>query len=165
MNYYKCGHIMTTHGLKGDLKIKNLSDFDRFKKGNKLYILHNDEYVEVTVYKSVSFKGDTLLVSFKDLLDINLVEKYHSDDIYVSDLEREDDNLDGEYYYSDLVGKKIINQNGDLRGVVKEIREYPVCHYLVTNYNDKDVLIPFQEKFVKEVNNDSIIIDEIEGLF
>ncbi|MBR4495743.1 MAG: 16S rRNA processing protein RimM [Acholeplasmatales bacterium] len=165
MNYYKCGHIMTTHGLKGDLKIKNLSDFDRFKKGNKLYILHNDEYVEVTVYKSVSFKGDTLLVSFKDLLDINLVEKYHSDDIYVSDLEREDDNLDGEYYYSDLVGKKVVNQNKELRGTVLEIKELPQYDYLVVDYNGKNVLVPFIDEFIIEVNDDEIVVDEIEGLF
>ncbi len=165
MNYYKCGYIMTTHGLKGDLKIKNLSDFDRFKKGNKLYILHNDEYIPVTVYKSVAFKGDTLLVSFKDLLDINLVEKYHSDDIYVSDLEREDDNLDGEYYYSDLVGKKVVNQNKESRGTVLEIKELPQYDYLVVDYNGKNVLVPFIDEFIIEVNDDEIIVEEIEGLF
>ncbi len=165
MNYYKCGHIMTTHGLKGDLKIKNLSDFDRFKKGNKLYILHNDEYVAVVVYKAVSFKGDTLLVSFKDLLDINLVEKYHSDDIYVSDLERENDDLDGDYYYSDLVGKKVINQNNEERGIVLEIKELPQYDYLVVEYNGKNVLIPFIDEFIIDVNDNEIIVDEIEGLF
>ena len=165
MNYYKCGHIMTTHGLKGDLKVKNLSDFDRFKKGNKLYILHNDEYIPVIVYKSVDFKGDTLLVSFKDLLDINLVEKYHSDDIYVSDLEREDDDLDGEYYYSDLVGKKVVNQNKESRGTVLEIKELPQYDYLVVDYNGKNVLVPFIDEFIIEVNDDEIIVEEIEGLF
>ena len=164
MNYYKCGHIMTTHGLKGTLKVKNLSDFDRFYKNSRLYIFYKDEYIEVNV-KSVSNQDDHLLVTFKDLEDINLVEKYRNTDIYVSELDRVNELDDNEYYYSDLVGKKIINQNGDLRGIVKEIREYPVCHYLVTNYNDKDILIPFQEKFIKEVNDDSIIIDEIEGLF
>ena len=164
MNYYKCGHIMTTHGLKGALKVKNLSDFDRFYKNSRLYIFYKDEYIEVNV-KSVSNQDDHLLVTFKDLEDINLVEKYRNTDIYVSELDRVNELDDNEYYYSDLVGKKIINQNGDLRGVVKEIREYQVCHYLVTNYNDKDILIPFQDKFIKEVNDDSIIIDEIEGLF
>ena len=164
MNYFKCGHIMTTHGLKGALKVKNLSDFDRFYKNSRLYIFYRDEYIEVNV-KSVSTQDDHLLVTFKDLEDINLVEKYKNTDIYVSELDRVNELDENEYYYSDLVGKKILNQNGDLRGIVKEIREYPVCHYLVTNYNDKDILIPFQEKFIKEVNNDSIIIDEIEGLF
>lgn len=30
MNYYRCGKIMTTHGIKGELKIKVTSDFNRF---------------------------------------------------------------------------------------------------------------------------------------
>jgi 16S rRNA processing protein RimM len=155
---------MTTHGLKGALKVKNLSDFDRFHKNSRLYILYKDEYIEVNV-KSVSNQDDHLLVTFKDLEDINLVEKYKNTDIYVSELDRVNELDDNEYYYSDLIGKKIINQNNEVRGIVKEVREYPVCHYLVISYNDNDVLIPFQEKFIKDVNNDSIIIDEIEGLF
>ena len=165
MNYYKCGHIMTTHGLKGDLKIKNLSDFDRFKKDNKLYILHNGNYIPVIVNKATPFKGDTLLVSFKDLLDINLVEKYHSDDIYISDLERENDDLDGDYYYSDLVGKTVVNQNNEKRGKVKEIKKLPQCDYLVVDYNGKNVLIPFIDEFIVDVTEEEILIDEIEGLF
>jgi len=165
MNYYKCGHIMTTHGLKGDLKIKNLSDFDRFKKNNKLYILHNDEYISVIVNKSSPFKDNTLLVSFKDLLDINLVEKYHGDDIYISDLERENDELDGDYYYSDLVGKIVVNQNGVEKGIVLEIKELPQCDYLVVDYNKKNVLVPFIDEFIIEVTDEKIVINEIEGLF
>lgn len=165
MNYYKCGHIMTTHGLKGDLKIKNLSDFDRFKKNNKLYILHNDEYISVIVNKSSPFKDNTLLVSFKDLLDINLVEKYHGDDIYISDLERENDELDGDYYYSDLVGKMVVNQNGVEKGIVLEIKELPQCDYLVVDYNKKNVLVPFIDEFIIEVTDEKIVINEIEGLF
>jgi 16S rRNA processing protein RimM len=156
---------MTTHGLKGDLKIKNLSDFDRFKKNNKLYILHNDEYISVIVNKSSPFKDNTLLVSFKDLLDINLVEKYHGDDIYISDLERENDELDGDYYYSDLVGKMVVNQNGVEKGIVLEIKELPQCDYLVVDYNKKNVLVPFIDEFIIEVTDEKIIINEIEGLF
>ena len=42
MKYYKCGQILKTHGIKGDLKIKEETDFNRFSKGNTLYILYND---------------------------------------------------------------------------------------------------------------------------
>ncbi|MBR6072001.1 MAG: 16S rRNA processing protein RimM [Acholeplasmatales bacterium] len=163
MKYYKCGHIMTTRGIKGELKVKSYSDFDRFSKGKIIYILHNDEYVKEEILKS-SFNSGYYYVVLKDKEDINLVEKYHSNDIYVSELERE--KLDeGEYYYSELVGKKVINQNGEDRGKVFEIREYPKSDYLAINYNDKVVLVPFIDEFVKEVLDDKIIVNEIEGLF
>ena len=38
MNYYRCGKIMTTHGIKGELKIKVTSDFNRFFKGRIVYL-------------------------------------------------------------------------------------------------------------------------------
>ncbi|MCR5114035.1 MAG: ribosome maturation factor RimM [Acholeplasmatales bacterium] len=164
MKFYKCGHIMTTHGIRGALKIKNLSDFDRFFKGSRLYILYNDDYVMVKV-KSVSTQDAHLLVTFENLEDINLVEKYRNTDIYVSELDRANELSENEYYFSDLIGKEVENQNGEARGIVKEVREYPVCHYLVVRYNDKDSLIPFQERFVKDVTDTKIIINEIEGLF
>lgn len=163
MKYFKCGHIMTTHGIKGDLKVKGLSDFNRFFKGSRLFILHNDEYVEVIVEKASVF-GNYYLVSFKGLDDINLVLKYHSDDIYVSELDRNDELEENEYYYSDLIGLEVVNQNNEKRGVVLEIRELPQADYLVVNYNGKKVLVPFIPEFVVDVN-DKIIVNEIEGLF
>ncbi len=163
MKYYKCGHIMTTRGIKGELKVKSYSDFDRFSKDKIIYILHNGNYVREDILKS-SFTSGYYYITLKDKEDINLVEKYHSDDIYVSEAERE--ALDeGEYYYSELVGKKVVNQNGEERGEVFEIREYPKSDYLAINYNGKVHLVPFIDEFVKDVLEDKIVINEIEGLF
>lgn len=163
MKYFKCGHIMTTHGLKGDLKVKSLSDFDRFFKGSRLFILHNKQYEEVKVHSCKTF-GNYYLVSFEDKLDINLVEKYHSDDLYVSELDRQNELDEDEYYYSDLIGMSVVNQNNEARGEVIEIRELPQADYLVVKYNGKKVLIPFIKEFVTDVN-EKIVVNEIEGLF
>ena len=56
MNYYKCGKILTTHGIKGDLKILPMTDFLRFFNGNTLYVLHNNEYIMVKLKKFISIK-------------------------------------------------------------------------------------------------------------
>ena len=47
MDYFRCGKILTTHGIKGDLKVLSLSDFDRFQKGKRLYIKHQGKMEEV----------------------------------------------------------------------------------------------------------------------
>ena len=164
MKYYKCGHVMTTHGIKGELKVKNLSDFERFKKNSKVYVYHNDEYILEEIL-NVRNSDDILYITFKGKEDINLVEKYRNDDIYISELDRNSNDLsDNEYYYSDLIGKKVFNQNNESRGEVIDIRNYPSSYYLCVKYNDKNVLIPFKDMFIKEVK-DVIIINEIEGLF
>lgn len=163
MKYFKCGHVMTTHGIKGDLKVRSLSDFNRFYKGSRLYLYHNGQYEEVKVSKASVFKND-YLVSFEGLEDINLVQKYHGDDIYISELDRQDELGENEYYYNDLIGKSVVNQQGEDRGTVIEVRELPQADYLVISYLDKSVLVPFIKEFVTEVN-EKIIVKEIEGLF
>ena len=163
MEYFLCGKILTTHGIHGDLKVKSYSDFDRFKKGARLYIKHNLDYIMVKIKKVSEFNGN-YLVRFEDLEDINLVEKYHSDDIYISELDRNDDLGEGEYYYTDLIGKHLINQDGVDRGVVVDIRELPHAKYLVVKYNGKDHLVPFINEFIGDVG-ENIELKEIEGLF
>lgn len=96
--------------------------------------------------------------------DINLVQKYHGDDIYISEFDRQDELGENEYYYNDLIGKSVVNQQGEDRGTVIEVRELPQADYLVISYLDKSVLVPFIKEFVTEVN-EKITVKEIEGLF
>lgn len=161
MNYYKVGTIMTTHGIKGEVKVKNYSDFDRYQKGQTLYVLHNGVYEKVTVLRGREFpKG--YLVTFVGLEDINLVQKYHSDDLFIAEEDREE--LDGEYYVSDLIGLSVVNQNGEARGEVIDVIDYPQGSLLVVNYNGNRRTVPFRDEFILEID-EQIVVQEIEGLF
>ncbi len=163
MKYFKCGLVLKPFGIKGELKIKSMSDFDRFNKDNTIYIYYNNDYVMEKISSS-RFSDGFYYIKLLGKEDINLVEKYHSKEIYVSELERQK-LPEGEFYYSELIGKKVINQNKEERGIVTEVRELPRCHYLVVSYNEKNYLIPFIDEFVKDIDNEYININEIEGLF
>ncbi len=156
------GKIVNTHALKGELKIKNLSNQDRFYKGAKLFIEYKNEYIEVTV-KSVREQASLLLVSFENLNDINLVEKYKGCNIWI-DKDSLGELPEDEYYYYELIDLDVYNEDGELKGTVKEIREVPQGQLLVIDCNGKDKMIPFRKEFVVDVKEDRIIIHEIEGL-
>lgn len=108
MNYNICGKILKTHGLKGEVKVLNSSDFNRFAKGKIVYYLEDDNYIELKI-KEVK-DANPLIVSFVGLDDINLVEKLVGKDIYAK--REKDDLAANEYYYSDLIGKPVFNQAG-----------------------------------------------------
>ena len=165
MKYFKCGKILKPHGIKGDLKVSPMTDFDRFYDGNTLYILHNDEYIEVELENVREF-GDCYLLNFKGMKDINMVEKYHSDFLCVSEADREE-LPEGQYYFNELIGKDIYNQFDEYKGKCEDIDELPSANYLVVvNEKGKKTLVPFiMNEFIKEVKEDRIIINEIEGLF
>lgn len=42
---YKIGKITNTHGIKGEVKIFNMSDFNRFSVGKEIFILLKQEKV------------------------------------------------------------------------------------------------------------------------
>lgn len=164
MKYYRVGVIFNTHGLKGDLKIKEYSDFDRFQKGKRLYINYRDEYKEVIV-KQKSEYGQNILVRFEGLEDINLVEKYKGSTVYISE-EDQGELEDGEYYYHELIGLEVVNDRADHRGYCVDVREVPQGHLLVVKKDDgKNALVPFRDEFIQKVTKERIIVKEIEGLF
>lgn len=161
MKYYLVGKIMTTHGIKGEVKVQNYSDFDRYKKDQILYVLHNGKYEKLEVLFSREYpKG--MYVTFKGLEDINLVLKYHSDELFIAEDDRE--KLEDEFYVSDLIGLKVYNQDMEERGEIVDVLDLPQGSVLVSLYNGARKTIPFRDEFIIEIS-DKIIVKEIEGLF
>jgi 16S rRNA processing protein RimM len=166
MKYYQVARILNTHGLKGELKLQVITDFDRFSKGSRLYICYKDEYIPVIVKSSKDYKTGMLIV-FENLEDINLVEKYKNSFLYISEEDR-GEAPSGMFFFSDLIGKEVVNQNGVSRGKVIEMQENGnIYNLVIKKENDKKIYrVPFvQNVFIKEVNETQIIINEIEGLF
>lgn len=163
MNYYLCGKIQTTHGLKGELKVKSTSDFNRFAVGSIIYIKQKGEYIKLEVVTTRFHKG-CYLVSFKGMQDINLVEHLKNVDLYVD--EEAHTLLDeDEFYYDELINKEVYFDNDEYIGVTKSILELPQGHYLEVIKDDgKKVLIPFRKEFIKDVFDDAIEVFYLEGL-
>jgi 16S rRNA processing protein RimM len=161
---YKVGTIANTHGIKGELKIIPNTDFieERFKKNSSLYI---DEKIKVTVSSSRVHKGN-VLVSFKEFPSINDVEQFKGLDIFVSGDDR--DQLDGEnYYYDQIIGLEIFDQDNNLIGTVQDIISLPSNDvWTVLSPEKKEYLIPFISDYVKKVDveNNRADIEVVEGL-
>lgn len=157
------GFIANTHGIKGELKIKSETDFDRFSPGNTLYMDEKDQTIAFKIKRHRIHK-DMDLVTFDGYEDINLVEKYKGNALYIHEDQLTDLEAD-EYYYSELIGVAVYDQHGTIIGEVSAIREVPQGEILeITTPVKKLVLIPFVDAFIKEVTEDKIIVETIEGL-
>jgi 16S rRNA processing protein RimM len=167
MEYLKIGKILNTRGIKGELKIKSLTDFqeDRYKQGNKIFIHFENKYLQFEVLKYRSIKNMDILV-LKDHEDINLVEKFKGSSIYV--LADSDTTLyDDEYHLSEIIGLPVY-QAGKLIGEVSDVRDYPQGDYLDILTNEgKHAIVPFRDEFVINVDLEEEYIEviEMEGLF
>lgn len=166
-NYYKIGTIVNTHGIRGELKVKAITDFaeERFSKGAVVFRKDSNGYVAETMEKARMHKGMWLL-TFAGVTNINDVEAFKGQDLYVSEDDRKELE-DGEYYYSEIIGCEVQDEAGEVIGSVKEIMETGANDvWIVKRVSGKDALIPVIPDVVKEVDvdNQKIVIDVLEGL-
>lgn len=165
MKLNKVGTITSTHGIKGEVKVKSDSSFDRFFVGNKLFIKKDNATKEIIINSHRKHK-DYDLITFNSITNINDVLEYVGCDIYV-DVEDLDELEDDEYYFDDLIGLEAFDDKGLKLGKIIDINEVPQGILLeLKKVDNSTALIPFVEEFIKEVDIEEgkIIITPIEGL-
>lgn len=167
--WFNVGKIVNTHGIKGEVRVISSTDFpdERFALGNHLYIYEKDEKepVEVIVASHRIHKNFNLL-TFKGYENVNDVVKFKGSILKVPENQQGDLN-ENEFYYHEIIGCSVKTTEGQLIGKVKEIIATGANDvWVIQRQGEKDVLIPYIEQVVQEINIDQkeIIIELMEGL-
>ncbi|MBE0700084.1 MAG: 16S rRNA processing protein RimM [Acholeplasmataceae bacterium] len=160
---YLIGKITNTHGIKGEVKVRNSSDFNRFLVSQKVFVVMKGEHIFFEIER-VREQNHLFIVKFKGYDNINDVLMYKGQDLYTTDEKTKKLEQD-EYHHQDLIGKSVYVDDGIYVGTVHHVIEVPQGH-LLEIYTDesKKILIPFIKAFVGDINDDRIIIHPIEGL-
>ena len=168
MTYLKIGKIIDSHGLDGTFKIFNTTDSPkkRYAKGNKVYLYNEttDERTEMTV-ASFRLSGQIAFVKLEGINNPEDAKTFKGFEIHTI---KDRNYLDvGYYFYDDLVGCSIIDQDKNDLGKVSKVEEFPAQITLrVKRQNGKDFFVPFVKQFIKKVDIDGkkIYIEVIEGM-
>lgn len=165
MKYLNVGKIVTTHGIKGEVKVKVETDDDsRFGKNNKLYVGTDEKHISgEIIIDNARYQKDMILLSFNNIKNINDVLKYVGLSLFV---DIDEVRVDGEIYYDDLIDCKIIVEGKEV-GIVIDVMEVPQGEILRVKKKDgKIALIPYVDEFIEsvDINKKEIIINPIEGL-
>ena len=161
MTYIKIGKIVTTHGIKGELRI--LSNFEYkdkvFVPGFNLYISKDYLKEEIATYRP---HKEYDMVTFKNYSDINEVIKYLKKDVYIkkSDLKLNEN----EYILEELIGYSIIFEQEDYGKVIEIV--YNNSNVLLEIDGIKHFYIPNNVNFIEKVDNENmkIYVKNIKGL-
>jgi len=164
---FNVGKIVNTHGIKGEVKVQRITDFeDRFENGNQLILeKEKGQTLELEVDGHRIHKGFDL-IHFKGYDNINDVE--HFQGLYLKILENQQTDLEeNEFYYHEIIGCAVYLISGEKLGTVKEILAPGANDVWVTEREGgKDVLVPYIEDVVKEVDVSArkVVIEPMEGL-
>ena len=163
MEYLKIGIIKATRGLKGEVKIKSLTNMssERFKIGNIIYVIKDNKYLPLTIANYRLINNQDIL-TFKEYEDINKAEKLLGKEKFIP-VNQEVELEDNEFLVDDLIGLKVIQTN-TVKGIVKDVVTYPQGDYLVVETENGDKMIPFRDEFILDQTEEDITLIEMEGL-
>ncbi|WP_347860615.1 ribosome maturation factor RimM [Salimicrobium sp. PL1-032A] len=166
--YLNVGKIINTHGIKGEVKVKRITDFEeRFEKGNVLYWRNQDQgpILELTISSHRIHKGFDLL-SFEGYPTVNEVEPLKNGMLLV-DKDNSGTLYEDEFYFHEIIGCYVYTTAGNYVGIIKEILTPGANDVWVVEREGKgDALIPYIEDVVTviDVTKKSVIIEPMEGL-
>ncbi|GGE41987.1 ribosome maturation factor RimM [Pullulanibacillus camelliae] len=167
--WFNVGKIVNTHGIHGEVRVISRTDFpdERYAQGSVLYAGEDRQADKqaVTVESHRRHKQFDLL-KFKALDGINAVLPLKGQTLYVTE-EALTALPEDEYYYHEIVGCEVYSDTGICLGKVKEILS-PGANdvWVVDRKGKKDVLLPYIEEVVKQVDVQAkrITVHLMEGL-
>lgn len=166
--FLNVGKIVNTQGIKGEVRVMATTDFtkERFAVGNELTLFLPNNEQKIVKIKSHRKHKQFHILSFEDYHDINAVEPLRNGVLKVAkeDLHELDNN---EFYYYEIIGLDVIDQNLGNLGKVKEILA-PGANdvWVVDSKQYGEVLVPYIENVVLNIDleNKKIEVDLPEGL-
>ncbi len=166
MEKLKVGTIVRGFGIKGEAKIKILTDVpeDRFKVKRKLIAVLNGKEQILTV-TSLRFHQDHALVTFDGFPDLSAIEPLVGSDLWVKVADIDTSMQEG-FYSFQLIGLKVIELDGNSLGIISEVIATNANDVLRIKTSSKDILVPYLPVFVKEVDmiNGFLKVELIEGM-
>ncbi|MBF0846443.1 ribosome maturation factor RimM [Streptococcus danieliae] len=164
----KVGKIINTHALKGELKIMSTSDFidERLKVGSVLLISRGNQIIKEVIVESAREHKGFFLVKFEGIDNIEEAEKFKNLQLKV-DEENLSDLEDGEFYFYEIIGCKVIDENKNIVGEIVDILQTGANDvWVIKTDKNKEILIPYIEEVVKniDIDNKIINIELMEGL-
>ena len=154
LDYLKIGGIISTHGLKGEVKVfPTTEDVRRYDDLDTVYIEMPHGRLPVHV-EHVRYFKNLVIVKFRGLNRIEDVQPYLKHDLYVS---REDaiELKENEYFVGDVIGLKTITDDGRILGTLEDVLETGANDvYVISSAEDpeKEILLPVIRDVILEIN-------------
>ena len=163
---FQIGVITQTHGIKGEVKVfPTTDDVKRFKRLEKVTIDSGKKRFEAEI-ESVKFFKQFVILKFKGFDTIEDIQPYKQAKLLV-DREHAVRLRKDEYFVADLIGTKVVSDEGTELGVMTNVIETGANDvYVVKNSEGEEILFPAIKDCVKEVDleNGVITLHVMDGL-
>jgi 16S rRNA processing protein RimM len=144
------GKLRRPHGVHGEISMEVLTDFpERLHPGMTLYV--GSKYQPLRLH-SLRWHNFALLVAFDCIETPEQVGEWRNHLAYVTTADRPP-LPEGEYYHHQLIGLKVVSEQGETLGRVTEILATGATDvYVVRPEMGREILIPAVDEFILAVD-------------
>lgn len=152
------GVITQTHGIKGEVKVfPTTDDPARFRKLKHVIMVTGKERLDMEI-SGVKFFKQYVIIRFQGIDSINDAEKYKGARLYVTR-----DNAvrlrKDEYFVADLIGMKIVTEDGEPFGIMKDVMVTGANDvYVVEREDASEILLPAIRECVRNIDMEQGVI-------
>ena len=165
-DFLKVGVITTTHGVRGEVKVYPTTDEpERFLELDHVLLDTGKEFRDLEI-KNVRFFKNLVILKFKGLDNINDIEKYKGHDLWIPREEGQELDED-EYYIADLLGLRVILDDGTEFGTLKNVMETGANDvYIIDTNAHGEVLVPAIRECIQDIDleKNTMTIHLMKGL-
>ena len=165
--YFEIGKITGTHGIRGTMRVfPTTEDPSRFERLKEIIVEIRGKQETFHIQK-VAFHKQFVLLTVKEITDINVAELYKNGRILIPDAMAIPLGED-EYYNRDLYGLKVVTEEGEELGEITEI--FPTgsndVYVVKKDGKGKELLLPPIKDCIKNVDleNGVMTVKLLEGL-
>ncbi|MGB3776268.1 MAG: ribosome maturation factor RimM [Leeuwenhoekiella sp.] len=160
------GKIVRKFSFKGELLAKlDTDEPETYQNLESVFVDFNDKLIPFFIDSCQLHKSTLLRIDFEDVKDEADAEDLIGADLYLP-LEKlpklEGDN----FYYHEITGFAVEDVSYGSIGVIKSVNDNTSQALFVIDANGKEVLIPINDHFIKELKREEkiLILDVPEGL-
>lgn len=165
-DFLKVGVITTTHGVRGEVKVYPTTDEpERFLELDHVLLDTGKEFRDLEI-KNVRFFKNLVILKFKGIDNINDIEKYKGHDLWIPREEGQELDED-EYYIADLLGLRVMLDDGTEFGTLKNVMETGANDVYIINTNAYgEVLVPAIRECIQDIDleKNTMTIHLMKGL-
>ena len=165
-DFLKVGVITTTHGVRGEVKVYPTTDEpERFLELDHVLLDTGKEFRDLEI-KNVRFFKNLVILKFKGIDNINDIEKYKGHDLWMPREEGQELDED-EYYIADLLGLRVILDDGTEFGTLKNVMETGANDvYIIDTNAHGEVLVPAIRECIQDIDleKNTMTIHLMKGL-
>ncbi len=154
----KIGQIVNAVALRGEVKVYNYSEPQRFEELEEICIGNDLRKIQ-----KVRYQNNMVILKLEGIDDRNAAEALKGKDIFL----REEDLRElpeDTYYIKDLIGLNVVDENGNIIGKMKDVIQNSAQDlYEIEKISGGTFLVPAVAKYVGKVDIENGIVEVLNA--